>query len=167
MGRMLYGGDISRCAAAHDSIIPRFTNHNDTMNSYLGQFNAAQGQVQETKNEITLADAKITKLRNYLSWLTDANNRISTTLHEDCAGLKSNVTIEELKHRCGNIQFDNANVKLPACTTEACASWVVYANMKPKRTPEQAIQDYKNSGAANPTRNPGLDKTNVPAPTEN
>jgi len=116
-GKMLYGADISRCAAALNSINPRLADHNAKMNSFRDQVNAAEGQVQETKNEIVLADAKITKLRNYLSWLTDADSRMSTTLHEECAGLKSNLTIEELKHRCGNIQFDNARVRLPACET--------------------------------------------------
>jgi hypothetical protein len=164
-GRRLYGADISRCNNAAASITPRLNYHNNTMNNYFAQFNASQQQIQATTNEIVLVDARITKLQNYLSWLTDANNKISTTLHQECAGLQSNPTMEELKLRCGNIQFDNARVNLPPCTTERCESWVIYT--KPRRTPEQAIQDYKSSGTQSRTPNPGLDRTNVPSPTGN
>jgi hypothetical protein len=44
-------------------------------------------------------------------------------------------------------------------------SWEIYT--KPSRTPEQAIQDYKNSGAPNASPNPGLDRRNVPSPAVN
>jgi hypothetical protein len=164
MPKTVYGADIARCTSAAASIGPRLNYHNNTMNNYFTQFNASQQQIQAITNEIVLVDARITKLQNYLSWLTDTNNKISTTLHQDCEGLDSNPTIEELKHRCGNIQFDNARVKLPPCDTDSrCQSWVIYT--RPSRSPEQAIQDYKNSGAASPTHNPGLDRANVPSPT--
>jgi hypothetical protein len=57
-----------------------------------------------------------------------------------------------------------ARVGLPPCetATERCRAWVIYA--APPRTPEQAIQDYKNSGAQSPAPNPLLDAHPGPPP---
>jgi hypothetical protein len=162
---MLYGADIGRCSAALASINPRLNYNNTTMQGYFAQVQGFQGQVQNADNEIVVVDARITKLKNYLSWLTDANNKIATTLQKDCAGLESNPTIEELKLRCGNIQFDNARVDLAPCITPRCQGWEIYT--KPRRTPEQAIQEYRDSGRPNAAPNPGLDHANVPSPTAN
>lgn len=165
-GKMHYGAEITRCDNAAASIRPRLDHNNKTMNNYFAQYHALGDQIQQAENEIVLADAKIKKLQNYLSWLTDANNKISTTLHQDCAGLDSNPTIEDLKHRCGNIQFDNARADLQPCTSDSrCASWQIYT--KPSRTPEQAIQDYKNSGNPNASPNAHLDSIKVPSPGAN
>ena len=57
------------------------------MQGYSTQYHTLQGQIQNTANEIVLVDAKITKLKNYLSWLTDANNKISYDVKSGLHGL--------------------------------------------------------------------------------
>jgi hypothetical protein len=161
-GQRLYGADISRCNNAAASITGRLAQHNETMTSLKTQFDDQDAVVQQKKNEQVLAQARITKLRNYLSWLTTADDKLTTVLAKSCAN--TNGTIEELKHRCGNIQFDAAAADLPACETERCQAWTIYT--KAQRTPEQAIQDYKNSGQQNPAPPPHLDNRPVPAPSQ-
>lgn len=160
-GKMLYGADIGRCDSWKASVLARMQAHDRTFLAYKAQFDALDARVRLLRNNAVLADAKITKLKNYLSWLTATDDRLATSLSHDCKGA-SGKTLEELKHRCGNIQFDGARADLPPCDTEMCRSFVLV--MTPPRTPEQAIQDYKNSGKANPTPNPLLDKGKVPPP---
>jgi hypothetical protein len=161
-GKMLYGGDIGRCNSSAASITPRLAQHNEAFTNLRAQFDAQDALVQREKNDQVLANARITKLKNYLSWLTAADNKLSMVLAKSCNDI--NGTIEELKHRCGNVQFDAANADLPACDTERCEAWTIYA--KPLRTPEQAIQDYKNSGQPNAAPNPHLDNRPVPPPPQ-
>jgi len=158
----LSAGEYARCQSTLVSINERTDRVNATIESYVAQFRAQRALAQQLANDHTLAMARIEKLKNYLSWLTAADGKLSMALAKSCKNMPGNATIEELKHRCGNIQFDAARADLPACETERCEAWVRYA--KPQRTPEQAIQDYRNSGQQNPTPNPLLDRRPVPPP---
>lgn len=161
-GRMLYGADIARCDNASASIKPRTAEHNRIFADLTSRYNAKNALVQQIKNERVLADAEITKLQNYLSWLKAAEEKLHASLAKSCTDMPANATIEELKNRCGNVQFDLANEHLPECETERCKAMIIYA--KPARTPQQAIQEYINSGNASPKPNPRLDKGSVPPP---
>lgn len=161
-GKVMQPAEYSHCEDWKNSVQARVDRQNEMMIELHRQFVAQQEEVARRNNELVLAKAAVAKLQNYLSWLTAADSKLSTSLAKSCKNMSSNATLEELKHRCGNIQFDAASVGLPPCETERCQGWVMYA--KPQRTPEQAIQDYKNSGKQNPTPNPLLDKKSVPPP---
>ena len=159
-GKALQRAEYERCQSWKNSIDGRVDQHNTTFAEFRRRYDAEDEEVTTKTGELVLENAGITKLQNYLSWLTASEK----ALVKDCKNVPDNATIEELKHRCGNIQFDGARVDLPACETERCKDWNWAAFGKPQRTPEQAIEDYKNSGKANPTPNPILDKTSVPPP---
>lgn len=161
-GKMQYGSNIARCDNALASLKGRLAEHNKIFADYKAQFNVQDALVQQRKNALVLARARVTKLQNYLSWLTSADSKLSTALATSCENMPNDTTLEELKHRCGNVQFDSARVDLPACETEKCKALILYAT--PRRTQQQAIDEYKNSGKQNPTPNPLLDKSAVPAP---
>ena len=161
-GRRLYGADIARCDNAIASIKPRTEEHNRIFTDLMSRYNAKNALVQQIKQDRVLADTEITKLQNYLSWLKAAEEKLYASLAKSCTDMPVNATIEELKNRCGNVQFDFANEHLPECGTERCKAMVIYA--KPARTPQQAIQEYINSGKPSVTPNPLLDKRSVPPP---
>lgn len=164
-GKRLYGAAISRCNRAFNSIEPRRMRSNRIISAYFQHIRALQNKARRTRNEAVLAAARIKKLKNYLSWLTSADNKMLASMRQRCAALGSAPTIEEVKLHCGNVQFDNARYNLPPCTTKRCRQMVI--RIKPRRTPQQAIEEYKRSGAASPTRNPHLDRTYVPPPPKN
>ncbi|HZF08976.1 MAG TPA: hypothetical protein VFE33_09325 [Thermoanaerobaculia bacterium] len=145
-GRRVYGSDVARCQNALTSIDQRTGVFNERVTELHAQYYAQVALIQRLVNDQVLANARITKLKNYLSWLAAADGKLSMALAKSCDNMPSNATIEELKHSCGNIQFDAAYVDLPTCEaeTERCKAWIIYA--KPQRTPEQAIQDYRDSG---------------------
>ena len=161
-GKTLYGADIARCANAFADVNPRLEAHNQTMLDFKARFAAQDELAQRLRNAAVVANAKLTKLQNYLSWLTDTDDRIVTSLGHDCKVVVGQMTLEELKHRCGNIQFDGERADLPPCATDLCQHFTLY--VKPARTPEQAIEDYKNSGAASATPYRRLDTAVVPSP---
>lgn len=163
-GKSLQPAEYQRCEAWKSAIELRVDRHNETFAEFHRQYDGAQEKVGQKTSELVLENAGITKLQNYLSWLTAADSKLTTMLTQECKGLSGSATIEELKHRCGNIQFDAARSDLPVCQTDKCKDWDWVTFAKPRRTPEQAIQDYKNSGPPSPTRNPLLDKKSVPPP---
>jgi hypothetical protein len=159
---MLYGADIARCNNWAASLKPRTEEHNRIFNGLTSRYNAKVALVQQIQNDRVLAEAEITKLRNYLSWLKAAEAKLRASFAKSCTDMPANATIEELKNRCGNVQFDFTSADLPECLTERCKAMVIYA--KPARTPQQAIQEYINSGNASPAPNPRLDNGSVPQP---
>jgi hypothetical protein len=161
-GKALQRAEYDRCQSWKGSIDTRVDQHNATFAEFRRRYDAEGDEIGTKTNELVLEKAGMTKLQNYLSWLRASEK----ALVKDCQNVPDNATIEELKHRCGNVQFDGARVDLPACETERCKDWNWASFGKPQRTPEQAIQDYKSSGKANPTPNPLLDKTPVPPPSK-
>jgi hypothetical protein len=163
-GKVLQPAEYNRCQSWKNSIDSQIDQHNTKFAEFHRQYDAEQEEVNRKNSDLVLERAAITKLQNYLSWLTAVDGKLNLMLKQDCKGMSGDATPEEIKHRCGNIQFDAARVDLPACTTEQCVTWDNY--WKPRRTPEQAIEDYKKSGKANPTPNPLLDKISVPPPAK-
>jgi hypothetical protein len=169
-GKQLYGSDISRCESLYNSIAPRMAAHNQKMQEYFERVRAGQASVQQANNELVLAQARVQKLTIYLSWLTSTETTIDHALESACGAWAFGRSLEELKHRCGNIQFDGADLKLEPCNDELCVPINQFFRSRsvvsrtPTRTPEQAIEEYKKSGPANPGPKMKDGQIAVPAP---
>jgi chromosome segregation ATPase len=77
-------------------------------------------QFLSTNNDIVVGQAKIQKLTNYKSQIESRLSDLRRSLANQCSGVSANASLEELKHKCGNIQFDNPRTDLPPCTTAKC-----------------------------------------------
>ena len=74
-------------------------------------------EMREISNENVLSEFRIKKLTNYKSGLLGSLDKMERYLAVQCPGMSN---MEEMKLKCGNVQFDGANVALPECTTEKC-----------------------------------------------
>lgn len=63
---------------------------------------------------------QIQKLRAWKSQVEPGIRALKTAIMSQCKRVLTSARPEELKLKCGNVQFDNANPNLPPCTTEAC-----------------------------------------------
>ena len=71
-------------------------------------------------SEITIANARVQKLRNYRDQL---QSNLDEELRMSCAGLSASPSMEEIKNKCGNVQFDGASIGLPPCQTARCREY--------------------------------------------
>jgi hypothetical protein len=80
-------------------------------------------KVQAASNDIVLANAQVQKFVNYESQLQAAITRMKAKLAGQCSNVSAYSSLEEMKLKCGNVQFDGAPSDLPACTTERCLQY--------------------------------------------
>lgn len=123
-GKMLYGAQIAACGSWKSKLEVVLRRHNQTMMDFKAKFDAANRKVQEAKNEAVLARFAIQKLKNYKSWLDLAIGKLAADLQQQCGA--SSASPEEMKHRCGNVQFDAARLNLPPCEGDKCRPLHMY-----------------------------------------
>ena len=80
-------------------------------------------QLQDASNEAVLAKARVQKLVNYESQLQAAIARMKAQLTGHCSKVTAYSSMEEMKAKCGNVQFDAAASDLPTCTTDLCRQY--------------------------------------------
>lgn len=78
------------------------------------------GRVRELSNATVLSQARIKKLTNYKSDLWQNLTKLEAFLKVQCPDIYN---LEEMKLKCGNVQFDGANAHLPECTTDRCREY--------------------------------------------
>ncbi len=123
-GKTLYGAQIASCSTWKSKLEILLQRHNQTMMNFKAKFDAANRKVQEAKNEAVLARAAVQKLKNYKSWLDLAIVKMADDLQKQCGA--SGASPEEMKHRCGNVQFDGARLSLPPCEGDKCRPLRMY-----------------------------------------
>lgn len=79
--------------------------------------------MREDSNNITLAQFKVQKLTNYKSQLEAAVARLKANLAGHCTGITATSSLEEMKNKCGNVQFDGTSTDLMSCTTDKCRQY--------------------------------------------
>lgn len=86
----------------------------------LSEHKSLKAQYESLTQQGLLHQVQIQKLRNWKSQVEPGMLALKTAIMTQCKGLLQNASPEELKLKCGNVQFDNANPNLPPCTTDAC-----------------------------------------------
>jgi uncharacterized protein YhaN len=110
-------------------------------NQLAAQINNTTDRLQTRGERIVAQNTQNTKDREQLTkdtlaWaaskkhvnavIDDLNARIAGLkqfLSAHCTSIPANATDEEIKHNCGNVQFDGAAPNLPACQTEECRQY--------------------------------------------
>lgn len=80
-------------------------------------------KVQGALSRAVLADTEVKKLINYESQLQAAIARMKVKLASQCTGVSAYSSLEDMKSKCGNVQFDGAPSDLPPCTTDRCLQY--------------------------------------------
>ena len=119
-GRMLEGVEYSNCLSRKENLesyrrttepkLMQMERHDDELNR----------QYLSSDNDIVVGQAKIQKLTNYKSQLESRLSDLRRSLANQCPDVSANASLEELKHKCGNIKFDNSRPALPPCRTAKC-----------------------------------------------
>jgi hypothetical protein len=85
---------------------------------------ANNAQVQRQREQLSKDTLSWTGNKKRLNAaMADLNNRISALknyINAHCSSLPTNATEEEVKLKCGNVQFDGAAPTLPPCETIEC-----------------------------------------------
>ena len=89
-------------------------------NQLAAQAHGLEVQYQQLQSDQTLTAAKMQKLRNYISQVQSGIRTLEVSVMGQCKNLLQTAGPEELKVKCGNVQFDGANGNLPLCKTEDC-----------------------------------------------
>jgi len=123
--RTMYGDAYLRCKALQEGLQIEKNNLERTLKPMEDRGNELRLKHQQTSNAMVLAQARIQKLTNYRSWLQVRLEQIRQGMvsQSQCKGVLASASLEELKHKCGNIQFDRAKVSLPPCTTDECVKF--------------------------------------------
>jgi hypothetical protein len=122
-GVKLYGQAIEQCKREFDLINPRLEKLQLDIDRLKAQFDEKSRIATENSNSKVLAEARIRKLMNYQSWLVSAEARMLSLILNMCTKAEGFTSLEDLKTRCGNVQFDGAMqdaLRLPLCESEVC-----------------------------------------------
>jgi phage shock protein A len=125
----------SGCQSEKDSLSSEDAQLEPVLQQMEQQAVQLNNQMQNLSNDLVLAQFKVQKLTNYKSQVEAAVAKLESQLVSRCAGVTASSSLEEMKHKCGNIQFDGARADLPACTTDACLQYdaMQAASKKPPR----------------------------------
>lgn len=129
-GRMLYGAEYQSCKTQQEQLMA-FKHQNEPklrqMEAEAEQMKARYAQLQnqhrQHQNDLTLAQARSQKLRNYLSQLDVRLRALDNAIRTSCPAASGGASDEEIKLKCGNVQFDRARGNLPPCETDKCLEW--------------------------------------------
>lgn len=87
------------------------------MDGLISQHNNLMGRYRNTKNQEVSYEAQIQRLENWKSQVGPALTQLKGAIRAGCRNISNP---EQLKHECGNLQFDRASTQLRPCETAAC-----------------------------------------------
>ena len=108
------------CASLKSAAIERKAADEPTLRKMTEDNTRLAEQIKTASNNAVMARARVQKLTNYESQLQAAIARMKVRLAGQCAKVTAHASLEEMKLKCGNVQFDAASPDLPECTTERC-----------------------------------------------
>jgi chromosome segregation ATPase len=81
--------------------------------SILARARVLEGELGTIRTRYGESEKKFAQARQRISALT-------ARLQSMCRSIPTSTNLEEIKLKCGNVQFDGANPNLPPCDTERC-----------------------------------------------
>lgn len=129
-GRMLYGAEYQNCKSRQEQLMafkhqnePKLRQMEADAERMKADYASLQNQHRQHRNDLTLAQTRSQKLRNYLSQLEVRLNALDRAIRASCPSASAKASDEEIKLKCGNVQFDRAREDLPPCETDKCREW--------------------------------------------
>jgi peptidoglycan hydrolase CwlO-like protein len=111
---------VARC----NPVIARINTETDRIEAAGKKLLADKGELARAQAQLTKdTDAWAARKKHNDAVMNDLNRRIAALtqyLSKRCTSIPANATDENVKHACGNIQFDGARPDLPPCETDEC-----------------------------------------------
>jgi chromosome segregation ATPase len=115
--------NTGNCAAQGAAVRAEVARVDATLPKMKQQFDNLHRKFQGIAQEIVLAQFRVQKLTNYKSQIEAAVARLKADLAGQCTGITPASSLEEMKNKCGNVQFDGTSATLPPCTTDRCREY--------------------------------------------
>jgi hypothetical protein len=81
--------------------------------------NKLKARYEEVEHEQLMYQVQVQKMENWKSQVVPGIRSLKQAIMSQCTSLLS-ASPEELKLKCGNVQFDGSRSNLPPCPTDAC-----------------------------------------------
>ncbi|GMQ94984.1 MAG: hypothetical protein BMS9Abin13_094 [Patescibacteria group bacterium] len=114
LGRPLLGDHYRSCKAKQERLQQYKNAKQPELRRMITRVRELGRQYQETANEITLTKSGIQKKVNYKSRLEARLQSLRKRIIDACRNVPAGASDEEIKLKCGNVQFDGANSNLPS-----------------------------------------------------
>jgi DNA repair exonuclease SbcCD ATPase subunit len=86
---------------------------NQRRDNILARAKVLEGELNTIRNRYLESEKKLAQARQRIAALT-------ARLQGMCRSMPTSTSLEEIKLKCGNVDFDGANPNLPPCDTERC-----------------------------------------------
>lgn len=109
------------CASLKSAALERKSTDESKLREMAEENGRLANRLQAASTDGVMAHTRVQKLINYEAQLQAAIARMKSQIAHLCK--KAYSTREEMKARCGNVQFDGASSELPQCTTDLCRQY--------------------------------------------